>query len=73
MKNKGKKGTFDFSNPQFTSLYHKNSSNRTDFLVPKTILLEESLYMKTLPKLQISFWDKISWILFWDILWKLLG
>ena len=26
-----KKGTFDFLNLRFTSLYHKNSSNRTDF------------------------------------------
>ena len=30
-ENLQKKGTFDFSNPRFTSLYHKNSSNRTDF------------------------------------------
>ena len=26
-----KKGTFDFINPHFTNLYHKNSSNSTDF------------------------------------------
>ena len=31
MKIRKKKGTFDFLNPQFTSLYLKNSSNRTDF------------------------------------------
>ena len=30
-KKLAKKGTFDFSNPQFTSLYLKNSSNKTDF------------------------------------------
>ena len=30
-KQLAKKRTFDFSNPRFTSLYHKNSSNRTDF------------------------------------------
>ena len=50
MKNCQKMGTFDFPNPQFTCLYHKNSSNRTDFyqdglfLVPKTMLLEKFLY-----------------------------
>ena len=39
-------GTSDTSNPQFRSLYHKNSFIRTDFyqdsffLVPKTVLLE---------------------------------
>ena len=30
-KNSKKIGTFDFLNPHFTCLYHKNSSNRTDF------------------------------------------
>ena len=30
-KNLQKKGTFDFLNPRFSSLYHKNSSNRTVF------------------------------------------
>ena len=46
-----KKWTFDFLDPRFTKLYHKNSSNRTDFysdgffLVPKTVLLEEFLYL----------------------------
>ena len=48
-----KRGTFDFLNPRFTSLYHKNSTNRTDFysdgffLVPKTVLVEEFLHIKT--------------------------
>ena len=50
MKNRKKMGTFDFLNPSFTCLYHKNSSNRTEFyqdglfLVPKTMLLEKFLY-----------------------------
>ena len=44
-----KKWTFDFVNPQLTSLYHKNSSNNTNFYfhfhfwVPKTVLLEDTL------------------------------
>ena len=48
--NKQKKGTSDLSKTQFTSLYHKNSSNSTDFyqdgffLAPKTVLLEDFLY-----------------------------
>ena len=51
MENCQRRGNFDFGNPQFTYLYHKNSSNRTDFyqdsffLVPKTVLLKEFLYM----------------------------
>ena len=53
--------TFDFKNPLFTSLYHKNSCNRTDFysdgslLVLKTVLLEESLYDQFFPYLSLSF------------------
>ena len=52
MKISKKKRTSDFSNPRFMSVYHRNSSNRTDFykdgfiLVPKTVLLEDLLYIQ---------------------------
>ena len=49
MKNCKKRGTFDFLNPQFASLYHTPpigwfSIQDGFFLVTKTVLLEEFLY-----------------------------
>ena len=56
---------FNFLNPQLTCLYHINSSNSKDFhyysffCVPKTILLENSLYVilgnRHRPKIQYIF------------------
>ena len=57
-------GTFDFINPHFKDSYHKNSSNSKDyhqygfFWVPKTLLLEEILYVSK--KTQLGFSSKIK-------------
>ena len=44
-------GTFDFLNPRFTCLYHKNSSNKTDFYLRRFFLGPKNRFIRGVPVL----------------------